>query len=61
VALTSGACSIAWLYHLALIGLSPANTTSGTRARVAVERMVLICVTPGPQVTEATPVLPVAL
>ena len=24
--------SIAWLYHLALIGASPANTTSGMRA-----------------------------
>ena len=50
-----------WLYHLACIGLSPANTTIGTRARTAVESAVVIWVTPGPQVTEATPVLPVAL
>jgi hypothetical protein len=52
--------SICWLYHLASIGLSPAKP-HGTRARAAVESAVVICVTPGPQVTEATPVFPVAL
>jgi hypothetical protein len=59
--LTIGAWSMNWLYHLALIGLSPANTTGGIRARVAVDRSVVIWVTPGPQVTDAMPVLPVAL
>jgi hypothetical protein len=43
-----------------LIGLSPANTTSGRFARVAVASAVEIWVTPGPHVTDATPVLPVA-
>jgi hypothetical protein len=38
-----------------------ANTTSGMLARTAVASAVEIWVTPGPQVTEATPVFPVAL
>ena len=37
------------------MGLSPANTTRGMRACAAVARAVMICVRPGPQVTEATP------
>jgi len=49
------------LYHRALIGLSPANTTIGTPARDAVVSAVAIWVTPGPHVTVATPTLPVAL
>ena len=55
VAVMSGAWSIAWLYHPLFSGASPANTTSGRRARTAAGSAVINCVTPGPQVTVATP------
>ena len=42
------------------MGASPAKTTSGMRARAAPVSAVMIWVKPGPQVTEATPTLPVA-
>jgi hypothetical protein len=45
---------------LALIGASPANTTIGMWPRDAPASAVMICVKPGPQVTETTPTLPVA-
>ena len=43
-----------------LIGASPANTTSGILPRDATDSAVMICVKPGPQVTDATPTFPVA-
>jgi hypothetical protein len=43
-----------------LIGDSPANTTIGRRARTAAGNAVITWVTPGPHVTEATAILPVA-
>jgi len=45
---------------LALIGGSPANTTIGRRARTAAGSAVTSWVTPGPQVTDAAAILPVA-
>jgi hypothetical protein len=45
---------------LALIGASPANTTSGILPREATDSAVMIWVKPGPQVTDATPTFPVA-
>jgi hypothetical protein len=44
-----------------LIGDSPANTTIGRPARTAAGSAVINWVTPGPQVTEATATLPVAM
>jgi hypothetical protein len=46
---------------LALIGDSPANTTIGNRARTAAGSAVINWVTPGPHVTDATAILPVAM
>src|SRR5262249_16697925 len=48
-----------WL-QLGLVGGSAANTTRGIRPRAATVSAVMIWVKPGPQVTEATPTLPVA-
>ncbi|MND01722.1 hypothetical protein D3C83_208280 [compost metagenome] len=50
-----GAWSIPWLYQPIRSGASPANTTSGRCARTAAGSAVINCVTPGPQVTVATP------
>ena len=55
----SGPSSICCTYHAAEVGESPANTTSGMLPRAAVVSAVMICVKPGPQVTVATPTLPV--
>ena len=44
-----------WLYQALLSGASPANTTSGRLARTAAGSAVMSWVTPGPQVTLATP------
>ena len=52
--------SICCRYHAAASGESPANTTSGTLPRAAMVSAVMIWVKPGPQVVEATPILPVA-
>ena len=54
----SGAWSISWLYQPLFSGASPANTTSGRWARTAAGSAVINCVTPGPQVTVATPTSP---
>ena len=50
-----------WPYHFAPIGVSPAKITIGTWLRAAEVSAVMICVKPGPHVTDATPTLPVAL
>ena len=55
LAVTRGAWSISWLYQPLFSGASPANTTSGRWARTAAGSAVMSCVTPGPQVTVATP------
>ena len=52
--------SICCTYQGAPIGESPANTTIGMLPRAAIVSAVMIWVKPGPQVTEATPTLPVA-
>jgi hypothetical protein len=50
---------MAWLYHAAFSGASPAKITSGRRARTAAGSAVISWVSPGPHVTVATPISPV--
>jgi hypothetical protein len=55
----NGAWSISCRVHTAVVGTSPANTTSGMSPRAAVASAVITWVKPGPWVTEATPTFPV--
>ena len=51
--------SIVWVLFLAPRVISPAISTSGVLPRAAAISDVPHCVSPGPQVTIATPTLPV--
>ena len=51
--------SIDWVLFLAPASISPAISTSGVLPRYAAISEVPHCVRPGPQVTIATPILPV--